>query len=120
MEKFTISYKITWGMPSGGKEVKYNSDTKELFARPGATRLLTSDEETDLKKQILDTGYLDSNQDPKDDPNATTEGTSTNLAVTIGNKSRSVEWYYGVGENPIVPIEIQKVEEIINKIAFPK
>ncbi len=123
MEKFNISYKLTWGMPSGGKEILYNSDTKELytkeFKKPATSRILTNDEELDLKKQILNTGYLESNQDPKDD-NTSTEGTSTNIEITIGDKSRSVNWYYGMGENPTVPIEIKKVEEIINSIAFPK
>jgi hypothetical protein len=123
MEKFTVSYKVIWGMPSGGKEVKYNSDKKELYAKehqkPATTRILTSEEETDLKKKILETGYLDSKQEPKDDNN-TTEGTSTDIEITIGDKSRSVHWYYGVGGNPTVPIEIKNVEEIINRIAFPK
>ena len=121
--------------------IKYNSNTKELYryvrspvaisnfkmelisdellpnqkSRKGETRILTDKEDEKLKNDITKSGYLDSKEEPIDDPN-TTEGYSYVLDITQGQKTRTVTWYEGVGGSATIPKPIEHVLNIITAI----
>lgn len=138
-EIFVINYSVRGGI--GGwveVEVNYDSNTKELetYKKPEIVKflqldpikidkqstrkviILSNEEEEELMKAVKQTGYLESKEKPQDDFNAT-DGYTTFLNIILGNKSRKVSFYSGLGGRPTVPEPIQKTLTLIINKAFP-